>query len=161
MNLDMKSGKNIILRRGPENIAEEPKSKKGKLKALIILLLVLTVAGGLTAYYYYHKLSDLKADPQKVAEEAQRTLLERVGKLIVLPADEQPTIATVTDPALLSDQPFFTKAKIGDKVLIYTNARKAILYDPIGDKIVEVAPLTIGDTAGTTITDLDATLPTA
>ena len=39
---------------------------------------------------------------------------------------------------------FFSKAKVGDKVIIYTNARKAILYDPVAGKIVEVAPVNIG-----------------
>ncbi|MEK7084254.1 MAG: hypothetical protein AAB932_03410 [Patescibacteria group bacterium] len=29
------------------------------------------------------------------------------------------------------------------KVLIYTNAKKVILYDPVNNKIVEVAPLSI------------------
>jgi hypothetical protein len=67
-----------------------------------------------------------------------------VGKLIVLPTDEQPTLATVVDPSKLKNQPFFAQAQKGDQVLIYTNARKAILYSPTANKIVEVAPLIIG-----------------
>ena len=74
--------------------------------------------------------------------------MERVSRLIILPTDEEPTIATVADPDRLQDQPFFDNAKTGDKLLIYTNARKAILYDPVSDKIVEVAPINIGDVAG-------------
>ena len=54
-------------------------------------------------------------------------------------------MATVSDLEKLKDQPFFAKAKIGDKVLIYTDAKKAILYDPVNDKIVEVAPINIGN----------------
>lgn len=67
-----------------------------------------------------------------------------MGRHIVLPEGETPTVGTVTDPEKLKDQAFFEKAKIGYRVIIYTNAKKAILYDPDSDKIVEVAPLNIG-----------------
>ncbi|KKT87549.1 MAG: hypothetical protein UW89_C0024G0001, partial [Parcubacteria group bacterium GW2011_GWB1_45_10] len=32
----------------------------------------------------------------------------------------------------------------GDKVLIFSTSQKAILYDPVNDIIVEVAPINIG-----------------
>lgn len=113
-----------------------------------ILIVVAAVAGGL-AYNYKEKLADLKGDPEKLAQMETQELLEKVGSLIVLPTDEQPTVATVADPSKLQDQAFFAKAQKGDKVLIYTNARKAILYNPQTNKIVEVAPVNIGSqTAG-------------
>ena len=31
----------------------------------------------------------------------------------------------------------------GDKVLIYSNAKKAYLYDPVSDKIINIAPLNL------------------
>ncbi len=71
--------------------------------------------------------------------------MEAVGRLIVLPEDEVPTIATVTDLEALQGQPFFANAKLGDKVLIFAKAGKAILYDPVEQKIVEVAPVNLGD----------------
>lgn len=88
---------------------------------------------------------DPNATPAQQEEAAQleiNTLIERVGKLIVLPKGEEPTVATVSDPAKLKDQVFFANAKVGDKVLIYTKARKAYLYDPEGDILLEVAPIT-------------------
>jgi hypothetical protein len=88
---------------------------------------------------------DPNATPAQQQEAAQleiSTLIERVGKLIVLPTGEEPTVATVSDPAKLKDQVFFANAKVGDKVLIYTKARKAYLYDPEGDILLEVAPIT-------------------
>jgi hypothetical protein len=64
-----------------------------------------------------------------------------VGKLILLPSGETPTIMTVTDKQKLTGQQFFANAKNGDKVLIYEKAKKAFLYDPVADKIIEVSPI--------------------
>jgi hypothetical protein len=132
---------------GPE---QEQEGTGGINKQMLLtgaLLAVAIVAAGF-GFYYYNQYSDLKVNPQRAAQEETRTLVERVSKLIVLPQDELPTIATVSDPEQLQSQPFFRNAKAGDKVLIYANARKAVLYSPTDNKIVEVAPLNIGETAG-------------
>lgn len=70
--------------------------------------------------------------------------MEEVGKLIDLPTGEEPTLATVTGIEKLRSQPFFQRAKNGDKVLIYAQARKAYLYDPVAKKILDVAPINPG-----------------
>jgi len=132
-------------------------SRKNKSKLITIILAVLAVAGLAAGYYFYDRAENLSAELAEVNPEGGRSeddvagLLSDIGKLIVLPENEQPTVATVSDPDRLRDQEFFKNAKQGDKVLIYTNARKAILYDPIANKIIEVAPLNLGDTAGATI----------
>lgn len=115
-----------------------------KSKSVFIILVVLLVVLAGTSVYFYGKFAGLKANPQKVAEEETAALVSKVARLIVLPEGETPTVATVSDPEKLKDQPFFAKAKVGDKVLIYANSRKAVLYDPSSDIIVEVAPLNIG-----------------
>lgn len=117
-----------------------------KLKKFSLLILVgFVLAAGGSAYYFYKQYSVLKSDPQVFAKKDAAALIEKVGQLIVLPEGEEPTVATVSDPEKLKNQPFFANAKAGYKVLIYTNAKKAILYDPILNKIVEVAPLNIGN----------------
>ncbi|MBI4092531.1 MAG: hypothetical protein HY420_01270 [Candidatus Kerfeldbacteria bacterium] len=125
----------------------EPK-RKYLLPALISALAVLALAGGVLAYYFYFQLSKIEGGPKQSSGEEAANLVKEVSQLIVLPADEIPTIATVADPEKLKDQPFFRSAKKGDKVLIYTNSKKAILYDPAAHKIIEVAPLNIGETSG-------------
>lgn len=114
-----------------------------------ILVLLLFLAGG---YFYYQnqKTQVAKANPQIQAQEEVKKVVAEVGKLIDLPADETPTVATVTDITKLKDQPFFAKAKNGDKVLIYTNSKKAILYDPIAKKVIDVAPINIGTSSAQT-----------
>lgn len=118
-------------------------------KWLPLGLAVAVVVLGYTTYTFYSQLIDLKQDPQKASQEIANKLVERVGQLIILPTDETPTVATVSDPERLKDQPFFANAQMGDKVLIYTNAKKAFLYNPATNRIVEVAPINIGPTANT------------
>lgn len=107
---------------------------------IIIFLFVLLVASLGAAGYFYYEAQQIPLDePEAVVE----TTLESVARHLVLPEDEEPTIATVTNLDDLAGQPFFANAKVGDRVLIYTKARKAILYDPIADRLIEVAPLAI------------------
>lgn len=102
----------------------------------VIELVVLVVALGAAGFFYYRYQQEMKAKP---ANEI-RALVHTLSRIIELPAEE-PTLATVTDPSKLADQPFFKTAQAGDKVLIFTTARKAILYRPGTDKIIDVAPI--------------------
>jgi hypothetical protein len=120
----------------------ERKSGAGSIVLIILFLLVVLASGA--AVYFYRQMSAIRDNPQKVAQEEVDKAVERVGVLMVLP-EEQPTLATVNDPARLANQPFFSKAKTGDQVLIYPNAQKAILYDPVANKIIDVAPINIGN----------------
>jgi hypothetical protein len=66
-----------------------------------------------------------------------------------LPANETPSLATVTNKEALSKtQLFFASAENGDKLLIYAKAMKAILYRPSTDKIIEVEPIVLNNGAG-------------
>lgn len=82
-------------------------------------------------------VADIAAAEQEVSE-----VIAAIGKHILLPEGEEPTVATVSDPEKLKDQLFFKHAETGDKVLIYTKAKMAYLYDPDRDILLEVAPIT-------------------
>ena len=111
---------------------------------ILIILVVLVVVLAAAAVYLYKSNMSLKANPDQIAQAEVEDLVTRVGMLMVLPTGETPTVATVSDPEALKDQAFFAGSKKGDKVLIYTNAKKAVLYDPVANKIVNVAPVDIG-----------------
>lgn len=119
-------------------------SRKGFL--ITIMCVVLLVAAGAGCYYFYHyqKSQELLKNPKALAQQEQAELIAAVGQLIELPTDENPTVATVSDVSKLRGQIFFAHAKNGQKVLIYTKAKKAILYDPGIKKIVEVGPINLG-----------------
>ncbi len=120
----------------------EPKKKllnlsNAGLVVMIALAILLVITLGTTYFFYKKSQSMTVKDPVKELEQT----IKSVGKHIVLPTTETPTMATVSDPEKLKDQPFFVNAKKGDKVLIYANSQKAILYNPETDRIVEVAPI--------------------
>ena len=131
---------NLIKSRDTLNKARE----YTKQHILVVLTVVAIMAFG-SAYYFYSEYAALKKNPDRITQEKTSKLVAQVGKLMVLPEGETPTVATVSDLEKLKDQPFFAKAKVGDRVLIYTNAKKAIIYNPSENKIVEVAPISIGN----------------
>ena len=116
---------------------------------LIIIGVVIVIAAIPSVYFYfqYKKAQESLQNPQAFSQEEINKLVEHVGKFMELPEGEVPTIATVTDSEKLKDQQFFSRAQNGDKVLIYTNAKKAILYRAESNKIIEVAPINIGPPA--------------
>ncbi len=114
---------------------------------LLVAFAAVVLGGGGTSLYFYRQyavtssqLSTLSA----VTQEGAKALTARVSLLMLLPTDEEPTIATVMDKDKLKNQPFFANAQNGDKVLIYTKAKKAILYRPTQNRIIDVGPITIG-----------------
>lgn len=110
-------------------------------------LALLILGFGVYKYVGIQKeLDRLKTSPASVADAAKndiKRLTEEIGKLMVLPQDEMPTVATVTDVSKLLANPFFSQAQKGDRVLIYANAKKVILYRPGEKKIVDVGPISI------------------
>lgn len=109
----------------------------------LILVFLLVVVGSLTEYFYENDV--VYENPNLVAESQVSVYTEKIGRLVFLPKDEIPSVATVSEPELLNNQIFFAEAQKGYVVLIYSNAKKAILYDPIADKIIAMASVNIGD----------------
>lgn len=112
-------------------------------RAAIVILAALLIGFGIAYLRADERLKQLeKNNSPDAAQQEADALLVAVGKHIRLP-EEKPAIATVEDRNKLKDQPFFQHAEKGDKVLMYTETKKAILYRPSTDKIIEVAYLNI------------------
>ncbi len=108
------------------------RKNKDKNINLIAIFLILS----LVVFYFINK--NAKKEDFSVEE-----VVSMVDKLIVLPKDEIPTIATVTKENIIKEGGFFEGAKVGDKVLIYPNARKAVLFDIEANKVINIAPLNL------------------
>jgi hypothetical protein len=153
----------MIIKDGQEKnrseIKIEPASdKKISTVVLVVLLLLAVGAFGATFYKYRQTQTQLQqlssAEGQKaIAKKDIDELLAKLRKHIVLPVGEDPVVATVTDKdALAKEQPFYQNAHNGDRVLAYIQARKAIIYDPIKDVVVNAGPIYMSDQPSATST---------
>lgn len=110
--------------------------------SLLVLLLLASIGG---TFYFYESAKKLVADLQQTPEQKAAAeladVVQKVSVHMVLPRDETPTLASVIDPNALKNQPFFVHALKGDKLLLFPNSHKAILYRPSTDQIIDVGPL--------------------
>lgn len=98
-----------------------------------IIILVIIAVG----YAVRPKLNTHKDNLNSVT-----TIQRLVRRHFVLPIDETPALATVTDKAKLTTK-FLQKAENGDKILIYQKAGRVIIYRPSIDRIIDVGPVQI------------------
>jgi hypothetical protein len=136
----------------PTPIPLPPKRSLGQLLKISVVLLIFGAVVWFMAVFYQTKseLSRLKGDAAVASDQVSAELIEKVSRLMELP-NEKPTIATVEDNKKLASQAFFKKAQNGDKVLMYPKAKKAILYRPSIDKIMEVAYLNVQEQSEKTL----------
>ena len=118
-----------------------------------LLISALFIISGFTIYIWrgsdFVGFNNASNESKEKTNEA-KILVAEISKFLILPTDEEPTVATVSDLTALQNQPFFSNAKIGDKVLIYSKSKKAILYNPILKKIIEIAPINLGNSGAAT-----------
>jgi hypothetical protein len=116
-------------------------SKHFVIYTTVSLMLLISLATAGYFFYEYQQTQRLLQDPKVAGTKELTKTVDQIGKLIELPVNEQPTVATVSDINKLKGQAFFEKAQNGDKVLIYATAKKAYLYRPSMNRLIDVAPV--------------------
>ena len=134
---------------GTDSVAQVAKKKGGSWMLKLIPYVIILAAGIYGGTYLVKQKPTWFGLPQGTAQAQAEAnaIIAKVSKLMELPTDESPTIATVTDISVVKDQPFFSKAQNDDKVLIYQKAGKAILYRESENKIIEVGAVNFNQTA--------------
>ena len=93
-----------------------------------LILVILFIAVGLLFNRYVIKGSSENKDLSLAKT--------KVGKLILLPTNEEPTLAEVTDNKTIKDVVLAKSSKNGDQILFYTKSRLVVVYRPSINKIV-------------------------
>jgi hypothetical protein len=120
-----------------------------KITIFLTVLLIFSI-GGFIFILKNTKSKDVGENSESTLQKTLPEIIAKVGMLMILPLDEEPTMATVSNPEKLKDQAFFANASSGDIVLIYSKAGKAILYNPTENKIVEVSPINLRENQSAT-----------
>lgn len=118
-----------------------PYAKQIVIGASVALLLLAAVTPALYFYRRYQQVQQQLSNSNEAAAAELQSVTEAVGELVHVPPDEEPTLATVTNKDQLQNQPFFVQSENGDKVLIYTQAKKVYLYRPSTGKLVDMTTL--------------------
>ena len=105
-----------------------------------LLLLLVTAASLGVGIYYFRQYRMIASDSTKAEEVQTQMILDALSRVIDLP-HEKPSVVTITDREQLQNQPFFQKALNGDKIIIFREARRVILYRPSTGKIIDMVPL--------------------
>ncbi len=133
---------------------EETRHKKGGLVTGIMYLIFGIIIGAVVMIgWNYYKIKTSPAAKSQ-AEQAKITqdLVDKVGKLILLPKGETPLILVIDDvKSLAKDNPFYKNASNGDRVLVYQKAGEAIIYSPTKNLIVNVGPVFLQNDTQTTV----------
>lgn len=98
---------------------------------VLVLAVLLTAAG--FGYRLFAQRNQGIAGPDK-------NLINEVSRIAVLPKDEVPSVTTVVDTTKVN-QEFLRSARKGDKVLLYFQEGRAVVYRPSTRQIVNMGPL--------------------
>lgn len=105
-----------------------------------IVFIIVAVAAGFFAMQFFA----LKSSPEVADDEVSKRIISKVESIYMLP-EGQPTVAKVQDKEKLNGQVFFEKAEDGDYLVIYSDAKLALLYREDTDKLVNVGPISVSD----------------
>ena len=111
-----------------------------------IAVVVVLAALVFFAFEYFTRPKDNGGSEAQTA-----AVVADVRKVMILPSGS-PTVTTVNKVTDLKKQAFFAQVQKGDKVLIYVEARKIIIYRPSTHQIVNAGPI-LNDTNSTASTD--------
>lgn len=114
--------------------------KRSSNRAFKIVLLGISYL--LVGFLVWKTTVRIESNPARQQVQAQKEInriVEKVGTLMLLPTGEVPQVALVQDAAKLKEtEDFFKDAEDGDKVLVYAQARKAIIYRESSHQIINV-----------------------
>ena len=130
-----------------DNPKTQPIANGSNIFQTAFFILLFAISLGLTGFFFYQYRISQQQLSQATVDNTE-FILKKVARLTLIPKDEKPSIASVSSKDQLPDQAFFRNAEIGDKLIVFTKSKKAILYRPSLDRIVEVTSVDFNSDVG-------------
>ncbi len=112
-------------------------TKKKFLLACIPLIFLLVVGG-----YFGHRYWTSPEMRAQRLEKENKALITEIRKVMRLPEEANPVFYEIVDPAILiATQPFFTGSEKGDKLIVFPQSGKAVIYNPSKKIIINAGPI--------------------
>ncbi|OGG60524.1 hypothetical protein A3C89_04015 [Candidatus Kaiserbacteria bacterium RIFCSPHIGHO2_02_FULL_50_50] len=138
-------------------------------KALLGILVVVVV--GAAAYFKPWERTSITTGTTSPADiqigsttKEAKDLLDELGDIYAVPANDEPVLYTIDDAAaLIAQQAFFTGSQNGDTLFIFPKSMKAVIFSQERNKVINAGPLSYeGDQSVTTgVTPTEAPTPTS
>ena len=113
-----------------------------------ILLTLILLAGAVSYLLFYQKSQRVTinipqlAPSKTVIINPDQDLLSELEKRLAMPKGK-PAIFNISDLSHLTSQNFFNGSKPTDKLILFQEDKKAVIYDPIAKQIINVGPLVV------------------
>ena len=134
----------------PKVLASKKKTVPRRLVRLVFILLFISAAAFVWSFYNLRVTANkMNRIAEGALQNGQNTenpqaLLDKISRLILLPQNERPSIATINNVAQLQKNwPFYENARNGDVLLIYFQAKKAYIYDPEKNMIINMGSVDV------------------
>lgn len=114
------------------------------LRWVIIVVSVVFAVIIVAAIFFATQFFALQSSSETANDSTTQRIIAKVENLYMLP-DGEPTVAKVQSKEKLGNQAFFSQAQNGDYVLVYTEAKLALLYREDINKLVNVGPIALGE----------------
>lgn len=110
-----------------------------RFRTLFSLVMVFLAMG---ATFFIGRETARNDSPQRAEQEQVADILQKVGSLIELPRGESPQVGVVENAAAIREvQPFLATSEDGDILIVYAEAKIALLYRPSAHKLIAVGPV--------------------
>ena len=117
-------------------------------KILPLLIIIFMVLLGFLIFKKFNSAENLPNG--QLSDKQIEVIVKKVSKLINIPK-EIPAIATIIKADnLIAEQSFYIGSKDGDYLIVFPQAKKALIYRESEDRLINVGPIVIDQSATTT-----------
>jgi len=114
------------------------------LRWLVVVAAVIFVIMAIAVIFFAGQFFASQSNSDTPDDATRDRILGKVESLYMLP-EGTPTVALVQNKSQLDGQAFYSNVENGDYLVIYDQAKLALVYREAVNKLVNVAPIALGD----------------